>query len=462
MSAPHCLAALPLLTASLWLGCALAPAALAQRAPGPLRIGVVQWLRENRAEEDVIVPPVYSNHLPKTLTYETLVVVDHAGRVQPGLAERWQADAEGLRHVFHLRPGATFHDGSPCDAAAVKRYFESWLVRDQDRFIGLCERITRLEVLGDHTLAIHLREPYALLCDLALMNPMGIVGGPISTWSLKRGHVDAVVESWRPSIPRDLARELVASGEARLVQGPGSMVQILCFNHERGPFAQRPLRAVVRDAVDRDALIGAAEHGFARPCTTVFAPEIADWPDVATVPAEPAVAEASTAPTSPNAPTTAEVIVVSTDPAQLWIAVELQRQLQPHGIDLRIAHVTPTEHGRRIKAGEYDLYVTRTWGTPYDPQATLYSRFRATTQQQRNVFFSDPELTQLIDAAQVFEPGPERAAIYTRVQRLLDERIAVVPLYVPDRIALLGPHVDGIELGSVIYGIDLAKLRRID
>jgi hypothetical protein len=45
------------------------------------------------------------------------------------------------------------------------------------------------------------------------------------------------------------------------------------------------------------------------------------------------------------------------------------------------------------------------------------------------------------------------------VQRLLDERIAVLPLYVPDRIALLGPHVAGIELGNVIYGIDLTHLQ---
>jgi ABC-type oligopeptide transport system substrate-binding subunit len=124
--------------------------------------------------------------------------------------------------------------------------------------------------------------------------------------------------------------------------------------------------------------------------------------------------------------------------------------------------VTPKEHDRRIKAADYDLYVTRTWGTPYDPQATLYARFRAETKQKRSVFFADPELVPLIDAAELLDPGPERAAIYARVQRLLDERIAVLPLYVPDRIALLGPHAFGIELGNVIYGIDLTRMQRRD
>jgi peptide/nickel transport system substrate-binding protein len=235
------------------------------------------------------------------------------------------------------------------------------------------------------------------------------------------------------------------------------MVQLLCFNDDRPPFAQRPWRAAVRDTIDRAALIRAAEHGFARPCTTVFAPEIADWPDAAA----PSTAAAEASATRADG-TTAELLVVSTDPAQLWLAVELQRQLRPAGIDLRLATVTPTEHGRRVKAGEFDLYVTRTWGTPYDPQATLYARFRAETKQKRSVFFADPELLPLIDQAQRLDPGPQRAAVYARVQRLLDERIAVVPLYVPDRIALLGPHADGIALGPVVYGIDLTHLRRID
>lgn len=299
------------------LSALLAASAAAQAAPSPtaeapLRIGVVMWLRHDREQEDVLVPPVYSNHLPKSLTYETLVTADDTGRILPALATAWQADADGKRYVFTLRETARFQDGSPCDAAAVKRYFESFLVRDRDRWIGACEQIAGFDVLGPHTLAVRMKQRYALLCDLTLMNPMGIVGGtfgrggpwpsigsgpyavvdytpmertrfrraatwdgtapradelewtvliagadrdPVSTWSLERGRVDVVIESWRPSIPRDLAQELVAEGKAKLVRGPGSLVQLLCFNHDNGPFADRTQRARVRDAVDREALI---------------------------------------------------------------------------------------------------------------------------------------------------------------------------------------------------------------
>ncbi|HEU5430817.1 MAG TPA: ABC transporter substrate-binding protein [Thermomicrobiales bacterium] len=45
----------------------------------------------------------------------------------PLLAESWEANADKSVWTFHLRQGATFHDGSPCDAAAVKASFERLL-----------------------------------------------------------------------------------------------------------------------------------------------------------------------------------------------------------------------------------------------------------------------------------------------------------------------------------------------
>lgn len=33
------------------------------------------------------------------------------GRVEPGLARAWETSADGLQYTFHLRQGATFHDG---------------------------------------------------------------------------------------------------------------------------------------------------------------------------------------------------------------------------------------------------------------------------------------------------------------------------------------------------------------
>ena len=38
--------------------------------------------------------------------YEGLVVYDGEGRLQPGVAQRWDISADGLTYTFHLRPDA--------------------------------------------------------------------------------------------------------------------------------------------------------------------------------------------------------------------------------------------------------------------------------------------------------------------------------------------------------------------
>ena len=61
--------------------------------------------------------------------YEQLMRLegDKTDEYVPLLAERWEANADQSVWTFHLREGATFHDGSPCDAAAVKASFERLL-----------------------------------------------------------------------------------------------------------------------------------------------------------------------------------------------------------------------------------------------------------------------------------------------------------------------------------------------
>ncbi len=55
------------------------------------------------------------------LIFEGLTRWDAHGRLQPGLATRWQGDFQGQRWQFWLRPGVKFQDGTPltADAAAA-------------------------------------------------------------------------------------------------------------------------------------------------------------------------------------------------------------------------------------------------------------------------------------------------------------------------------------------------------
>ncbi|MEV6825039.1 ABC transporter substrate-binding protein [Amycolatopsis sp. NPDC051102] len=49
---------------------------------------------------------------------------EKTGEITPWLAQKWDINADSTAFTFHLRPGATFSDGSPVDAAAVKASFD--------------------------------------------------------------------------------------------------------------------------------------------------------------------------------------------------------------------------------------------------------------------------------------------------------------------------------------------------
>ncbi len=72
-------------------------------------------------------PAVISDSVSAQLlsqVFEGLTTVDTAAAVRPALAESWTVEEEGRRIVFTLREGLTFSDGSPLEAADVRR---SWL-----------------------------------------------------------------------------------------------------------------------------------------------------------------------------------------------------------------------------------------------------------------------------------------------------------------------------------------------
>ncbi|KIQ19891.1 ABC transporter substrate-binding protein [Rhodococcus sp. MEB064] len=48
-----------------------------------------------------------------------------SGEIEPWLADRWEVSPDAKSFTFHLKDGATFSDGTPVDAAAVKGTFDS-------------------------------------------------------------------------------------------------------------------------------------------------------------------------------------------------------------------------------------------------------------------------------------------------------------------------------------------------
>jgi peptide/nickel transport system substrate-binding protein len=89
--------------------------------------------------------------------------------VEGALAESWDISEDGITYTFHLRPGVTFHDGTPLKASDVKFTFERW-VDPETASTSAAElaAVKTIEAPDDQTVVMTLNAPDAsLLSTLA-------------------------------------------------------------------------------------------------------------------------------------------------------------------------------------------------------------------------------------------------------------------------------------------------------
>ena len=138
--------------------------------------------------------------------FDTLVNKTVDGGYLPGLARRFEVSPDQCVYTFELRDDVLFHDGEPCDAAAVK--FSLDRARDPANRSqlagGMLGPYREARVLDRYRLAIHLDRPYALLLDSLSQGWLA----PVSPAAVKRSGADFarhpvgsgpfVFHGWRP------------------------------------------------------------------------------------------------------------------------------------------------------------------------------------------------------------------------------------------------------------------------
>ena len=104
--------------------------------------------------------------------YEGLVeYVPGSSDIRGLLANRWDVSADGLTYTFHLVEGATFHDGTPFDAAAVKTSFERR--RDSELILSyFLWNVKDIATPDEQTVVLTLGVPQPSLLD-SLASPWG-------------------------------------------------------------------------------------------------------------------------------------------------------------------------------------------------------------------------------------------------------------------------------------------------
>ena len=122
--------------------------------------------------------------------FETLLIMDESGQLQPGQAESYEMSEDGLTYTFHLREGLKWSDGSDltaadfedswkrvCDPEVAAPYAETVLsmVEGYEAAIGGDLDALRVEATDDTTLVVTLSAPcpyFDYLAGFATMSPV--------------------------------------------------------------------------------------------------------------------------------------------------------------------------------------------------------------------------------------------------------------------------------------------------
>lgn len=383
---------LPALVSLFAAALLLASPGVGQAAAEPIRV----LLRARNGGADRLTSLRYIGGFEtKSLLYETLVRRGPDGRIVPGLASRWWWDESGTTCLFELREGATFHDGKPVTAEAVRVHFQRWVGLPEHDWLAVNRRIRGVTTSGDRIVRVHLTEPYALLADLCAINPCAVVGpgardwegefqrpmgsGPFrfagaldggQRWRLERvepggsalevgflprgrdrapvdallaGTADLFVGGWDEDLPADALAELAADPRFVIQDAPGSSVAYVSFRLADGPTADRDIRRRIQAAVDRAELCAKVEAGRADPCTAWAAPSVLFWPRGNPATARPPAAAAGSLPTL-------RIAIGAPGGRTARIAEVLQGQLQRAGFAVELLQ-RPAAVGTPAAAG---------------------------------------------------------------------------------------------------------------
>ncbi|WP_237771225.1 ABC transporter substrate-binding protein [Kribbella sp. ALI-6-A] len=352
--------------------------------------------------------------LSRWSTAETLVTLDEVGDAQPGLATSWKR-VSPQTWEFAIRPNVTFHDGTTLTAAVAAFALTKAAaaspkprILDGVRLTAVAQgdslRVTTAE--ADPLVPHRLSSPQlSILAKAAYkptsVDPVGTGSGPyrlVEVRGTTGARLDRYDGYWGGKaraegidvsfVPDGAARAAaIRSGSAHLVESvpvsqaalldPKTVTEVpmprtntLYLNTRTGPLKDPALRAAIRSAVDRDALVKGVYEGRADLAAGLLGPAL-PWA------AKGRTELTGRTPAKAPAGTTITLATFS-DRAELpEVASVLQQQLQQAGFVVKQVVREYAHIEEDALAGKFDAFILSraTVLDSGDPVAYLYSDF---------------------------------------------------------------------------------------
>ncbi len=430
--------------------------------------------------------------------------------IEPALAESWETSEDGLTWTFAIRPGVTFHDGTPLDAKAV----ETNILRQIDEehplhqegmvYAGIAfADVESTEATGDLELTVTLTRPSILLPgNLAIfaagiVSPAwleagadattGVVGtGPfkVDAWT-RDVQLDLVANDdyWggRPAldrvifrtVPEDTVRlsELQTGSidvanqidfkDATTIEGDPNLqlitggylnVQFLAFNQAHAPFDSLEVRQAVSQAINKQNIADAVFYGRYTLGAGPIAPPLPGY-DASFAEAYPFDQEAARAAIDAAGAAGASFdLYVRNNSFWPLIGQLVQADLAAVGLTANLQTLEDADFFSTLATGSVPAFINDwTWdnGDPDNVMSSLFVGDRAVSR----LGYDDPDVAALIEEAQVTADPAARTQLYLDAQRAIVDDAVWVTLGYPERGIGARAAVQGLvvsPVGSVV------------
>ncbi len=431
-----------------------------------------------------------ANHWGKEFMYDSLVAWDRDLRVQPALAESWEA-TDDRTYVFRLKRGLKFHDGSEVTAEDVKYSLELQANPPAPGIkIPSYPKISGVDVVDQYTARVNLSAPdptligylawsrYSPIVPRGLYDKVNVLSQGIGTGPFKLVEYvqnDRVVytrnpDFWNPALPYldDLTLKVLPDEQARVaalrsgavdgatvsadlarILGNDRSLTVLkglfaahreiqfTIKGERKPWHDIRVRQAISHAINRDDLIDKVYSGDAE-YSSIIPPGYGDWPlsdsELRNTylrfdldRAKQLMADAGYA---SGFSVTLQAIAAPRDLTQC--AEVVREQLKLINID---ANVEPLEIGTFAKNngdGSYDMQLTAR-GMRGDPSGYT-QEFHPSTSIYKTWFeggWGNDELNRTLDEALSIADQGRRRELYQRAQQILLTELPHIPLVQP-------------------------------
>ena len=428
-----------------------------------------------------------------------------AVKFEPDLAETWDLE-DDKTHLFKLRAGVKFHDGTPCDAEAVK--FSLMRVKagtPASPHAWKLELLDEIEIVDPLTLRLRFKKPYAFL-PVALTGSTGRAGTIVSPTAAQKYGLDYgrnpvgtgpfKFVSWKEndSIELEANPDYFEKGLPKLqrasfvlIDEPSTAVAALLsgqidgmtdcpmqlvaqvkniptvtlygevegnytyigMNNRAAPFDDVNLRRAVAFAIDRETLLKQSYFGLAQQAFSPISPPMTGYYDPKIGETERghrfdlAKAKEFRAKAANQGEIAVTYIMAERGPVGTRVAQTIVPMLAEIGIKVNLELLEPAAWVQRMKDGKFEM-LDFDWVADLDPEETIFPEFK--TGGSWNYWgWSNPEFDRLCIEAQTEIDVPKRAALYHKAEDILMDEAPIAMLAHMPIYKVFSKKVQGFE-----------------